>query len=77
MTTFIHTTCTSLNKYKDFLVLLELSPKFPFNSSNIAFVHVNALSFHDAGRIAIESINYDPITDCRPEVRTYFEAINN
>ena len=77
MTTFIHTTCTSLNTHKDFIVLLELSPKFPFNSSNIAFVHVTALSLGDAGRMAIDGTNYNPITDCKPVVKSFFEATNN
>lgn len=69
-----NTFCTMVTgEKKDFIVLLETSPKFPYSTSNIAFVKVEAISLGEAGRKAIENFKYDANTDCRPVVRSYFE----
>jgi hypothetical protein len=74
---FSRITCTRLaDKQKEYLVLLEISPRFPFNCSNIVYVPVMATGFGEAGRLAIEHIYYAPdyihTMNSKPVVRAFF-----
>ena len=71
--------CTRITgQQKSFTVLVETTDiRFPFNSTSIAFIPVQAITLGEAGKKAVESVTdnpaYNRLMNSRPVIRAYYE----